>query len=139
MARGKGKVLIGVDTNILLRFVLKDEPTQASLAGNWMEALSPRSPAFVSLPVLCEFASVLARIYREPRSGVAESIAALLGTSVLHVERPDIVREAVEHFTQSGADFTDCCIAALAKSAGCEYTITFDKAAAKLPDMRLLV
>ena len=123
---------------MLLRFVLKDNPGQSKAAREFMAGLSSREPGYISAIVLCEFSWVLARSYRRTRAEIAHTVAALLTMPVLHVECAEVVQQALEHYVTSSADFGDCCIAALGASAGCSHTVTFDKAAARLPDMRIL-
>ena len=130
--------LIGIDTNILLRFVVEDDPAQASQVQFWLSERSNRDPGFVSLLVLCEFVWVLTTRYRFSRVEVASAVASVLNTEVLAVERAALAQVALQSFLDSKADFADCCIAALAAASGCAYTLTFDRAAAKLPGMRLL-
>jgi predicted nucleic-acid-binding protein len=103
-----------------------------------MQALTPREPGYVSLLVLCEFAWVLAVTYRRPRAEIASQLAGILNAGSLRVEQEGLASAALEQFRTSRADFADCCISALAAAAGCQHTVTFDRAAAKLPGMRLL-
>ncbi len=131
-------LLIGLDTNVLLRFMVQDDLAQTSLVQTWLDKRSTREPGFVPILVLCEFVWVLTTRYRFPRAEIASAITAILNTEVLIVERAALVQTALQQFRDSRADFADCCIAALATTAGCSYTLTFDQAAAKLPGMRLL-
>lgn len=132
------RALIGVDTNILLRYVLEDDLHQTDLVEAWLRNRSDREPGYVPLLVLCEFAWTLAKFYRRPRAEIGRGVAAILNMSVLTVERAEIAQRALEQYLASNADFGDCCIAVLAGAAGCDHTLTFDKAASKLPGMRLL-
>ncbi len=127
-----------MDTNLLLRFVLDDDAMQVSQVQDVVDTLTSRNPAYVSLLVLCEFAWTLARVYRRPRFEVAAGVETLLNMPNLEVERADIALDALAQYRNSHADFGDCCIASLGSAAGCAYTLTFDKAASKLPGMRLL-
>ena len=131
-------LLIGLDTNVLVRFVMEDDQAQVAEAQALFDALAPRKPAYVSLLVLCEFAWTLGRFYKLTRAEVALAVDQVLSMSLIQIERPNVAMEALHHFRGSRADFGDCCMAALGAAAGCEYTYTFDKAAAKLPGMRLL-
>jgi predicted nucleic-acid-binding protein len=131
-------LLIGIDTNILIRFVLEDDPMQAVQIQAFFDTFTPREPGYISLVVLCEFAWVLGRFYRRTRGDVAAVIEQVLNISALEIERAGVAQKALKQFRNSRADFGDCCIAVIAEAAGCNYTLTFDEAAAKLPGMRLL-
>ncbi len=130
--------LIGIDTNVLLRFTIDDNQAQADLVQSWLDERSSRDPAYVSLIVLCEFAWVLGTRYSFQRDAIARAVHSVLNTAVFSVERSELVQQALRQFSASRADFADCCIAAFASAAGCVYTLTFDKTASKLPGMRLL-
>ena len=130
--------LIGVDTNVLLRFILFDDPIQSVRAREFFGSLTARNGGYISLLVLSECAWTLARVYKFDRAQVAGRVEQILDTSMLEVERPAVAQRALNLYRISKADFGDCCIAALGTAAGCDYTYTFDKAAAKLPGMRLL-
>ncbi len=132
------KPLIGIDTNVLLRFTLGDDAVQAAQAREFFCALTPRNSGYLSLLVLSEFAWTLARLYKFRRAEIGDKIEEILGVTVFEIERPVIVQKALQLYRQSSADFGDCCIAALSNAAGCTHTYTFNKATAKLPGMRLL-
>jgi predicted nucleic-acid-binding protein len=76
--------------------------------------------------------------YRKPRAETASHLAGILDAGSLRVEQESPANAALEQFRASKADFADCCISALAAAAGGQQTVTFDRAASKLPGMRLL-
>lgn len=117
---------------------MEDNPSQVAQAQDFFNNLTVREPAYLSLVVLCEFAWTLGRFYKLTRFEIAIAVEQILNMPVLQVERPNIAKAALHYFRASLADFGDCCICALAEIAGCAYTVTFDKAASKLPGMRLL-
>lgn len=131
-------VLIGFDTNVLLRFVLEDDPQQYGAARSALASLSAQERGFVPLLVLGDFAWVLARTHKKSRLEITASIDGLLHAATLEIERLDIAVRALQQFRVSKADFTDCCIAVMCAESGCRHTFTFDVAASKLPGMRLL-
>ena len=134
----EGESLIGIDTNVLLRFVLRDDPIQSQQAKELFAAFAPRDQGYLSLIVLCEFAWTLGRFYRYGRAEIAETLEQILRMTALEVEHPALAQRALDRFRASRADFGDCCIGVLAETAGCAYTVTFDRDASKLPGMRLL-
>ena len=127
-----------MDTNLIVRFIAEDHDSQVDEVQRFLDERTARNPAYVSTVVLCEVAWTLARVYRRSRADVAAALEKILSMPIVQVERGDLAAEAVKMYRGSRADFGDCCIAALASLAGCEYTLTFDKDASKLPGMRLL-
>lgn len=131
--------MIGLDTNVLVRYFTEDDPAQARVAARLIEQkLSAESPGHVSCIVLAELAWVLARSYGSPKATIIEIIEGLLASPALVIEQKAAVRQALQAHRGSGGDFADCLIAQVSAAAGCEATLTFDRAAARLPGFRLL-
>jgi predicted nucleic-acid-binding protein len=129
--------VIGVDTNVLVRYIMQDDRVQSRLATAMLDALTPERPAYVSAVALAETSWVLSSTYGAPRSELAEAIEALLDADALVVEHAASARRALVA-CRSGADFADAFIAAINQQAGCGESVTFDKDAAKRAGMRLL-
>ncbi|HEY5411270.1 MAG TPA: type II toxin-antitoxin system VapC family toxin [Caulobacteraceae bacterium] len=126
--------MIGLDTNVLLRYLTRDDPIQFSAAVRVIEEqLSVRERGFVSTIVLAELAWVLRRSYRWPVSQVAEMMERLLEADVLVIEHADEVSEAITVVRDGRGDFADALIGAVAGRAGCSHTLTFDRDALRLP------
>jgi predicted nucleic-acid-binding protein len=122
--------VIGLDTNVLVRYLAQDEPDQAARAARVMEqTVSAEEPGFIGLVVLVETVWVLQRLYRATADEIAVTVGNLLGSPVLVVERRDVVARAVAMAKQTGARFGDALIAAAALEAGCARTVTFDRRA----------
>ena len=130
--------MIGLDTNVLVRYVVQDDPVQAALANQLIESLSVEQPGFIAVPVVLELVWVLQSCYSAPREQLAQVIEGLLRARELLVEHADAVALAVRQFQGGNADFADCLIAAIARQNGCERTMTFDRAAARSVGMSLL-
>ena len=130
--------MIGLDTNILARYITEDDPVQTAAASRVVDSLSSEDPGFVSLVVLAELIWVLAISYRYKKNEVEQAIDSLLHSRELVIERKDIVSQAFRLFRTGSADFADYLIERCAYSAECEYTITFDQRAARIAGMRLL-
>ena len=131
--------VIGIDTNVLLRMVLNDDPSQRSAAVAFGKGLSKTSPGFVSLIVLVEFSWSLRSRYRQPKQTILQTIRDLLHTRGLIFESSDAVVRALEAAEKSQADFADAIIAERNLEHGCSHTVTFDREAAKaIPSMELL-
>jgi len=128
--------VIGIDTNILLRYLVADDPGQAALAIDLFEhRLNAAEPGFIALAVVVETAWVLERRYGRTAGAIRAIIAQLLDAPQVVVERPDVVEAAL---ALAHPDFADAVIHASGKAAGCTATLTFDRGFARLPEVELL-
>lgn len=130
--------MIGFDTNVLVRFLMQDDPDQADLATVALARLSPAEPGYVCREVLVELVWVLERAYGLPRADVARAIDGLLEARELVIEAADRVAVAADRYRKGGAGFADQMVALAGQAGGCRETLTFDRKAAALPGMRLL-
>jgi len=131
--------MIGLDTNVLVRYIVRDDPAQTRLADQCIEQSCTREqPGYVSHLVLVELIWVLGRGYGYPRQMLSEVLATLLSSEELRIEDAQLVRAALAAFGAGAADFADCLIGTLHVQAGCETTLTFDRKAARLSGHRLL-
>ena len=130
--------MIGLDTNVLARYIAQDDASQTATAAKVIESLSSESPGFVPVVVIAELVWVLQFSYRFNRLEIAEVIEKLLRSAELLIENAEIVAQALREFRRSRADFADCLIERCAHAAGCQHTVTFDMRAATLGDMRLI-
>jgi predicted nucleic-acid-binding protein len=129
--------MIAVDTNVLLRFVLHDDERQFREASAFFNSRTPDDPAFVSLIVLAELAWALRQRYGFSRTEVRTLVATLLETAEISFEDEAALSGIVANAAQG--DLADHLIAYSAKRAGCTYTATSDRQAAKVvPAMELL-
>lgn len=129
--------MIGLDTNVLVRYLVQDDPEQAASANEAVDRFSEDDPGFISLVVVVETTWVLARAYKSGRQAVASVIHGLLEAQEIALERADVVRRAVRRL-EDGADFADAVVSELGTDAGCEFTVTFDRRAARAAGMTLL-
>jgi predicted nucleic-acid-binding protein len=130
--------MIGLDTNVLVRYIMQDDSKQSPLATRIVESLSAELPGFVPLVAIVELGWVLSSAYELRRSQLVEAFEALLRTKELVVERGEIVWKALRLFQRTPGDFADCLIACSAEAAGCAKTMTFDRGAAKSGGMTLI-
>jgi predicted nucleic-acid-binding protein len=130
--------MTGLDTNVIVRFLMKDDADQAALASKAFAEFTIAAPGFVCREVLVELVWVLQKIYRLPRTDIADAIEGLLGAREIVVESADQVAVAVDRVRKGGAGFADQMIALAGQGAGCQTTVTFDRKAAGLPGMSLL-
>jgi predicted nucleic-acid-binding protein len=130
--------MIGLDTNVLVRYLAQDDPKQTAVATRLFGSLSVASPAFVSQVVLAETVWVLQSRYAAAASQIGQVVETLLRTEVIQVERADVAWRALRRFRQGQGDFPDALVAELAHAAGCKKIYSFDRGAVKRSGMTLL-
>jgi predicted nucleic-acid-binding protein len=131
--------VIGLDTNVVVRYLVQDDKAQAAAATALIErALTTDSPGLITGITLCEIVWVLTECYSADRSRIDAVIEGLLTSRQLVVERAESVWSALGDWRSSDADFSDALIGRLVAAHGGAKTVTFDRAAAKLPSFELL-
>lgn len=124
--------MIGLDTNVLVRYLTQDEPAQSILATHFIERkLSEGDPGFVGLVVLVETTWVLQSLYGATRDEILETVGHLLASRSIVVENRDAVARALARCATNGCSFADALVAASAASAGCDHTVSFDRGAVR--------
>lgn len=121
--------MIGLDTNVIARFVLQDDPTQSPIVNRLFESFSKDEPGFVSLVSVIELVWVMRSSRRAEPQEILKVLDTLLRIDTLVVEQSALIRQAQRSFANANADFADCVIERLAHAAECEYTVTFDRKA----------
>jgi len=123
--------VIGLDTNVIVRYLAQDDARQAAAATRLIEgSLSAEERGFVSIVTLAEVVWVMSSNYRAARAAVAEIVEGLLTAPQLTIERADVVWRALRAYRDSKTDFSDALIVELGREAGCTKTLTFDRRAA---------
>jgi len=130
--------VIGLDTNVLLRFFAQDDPHQSPLADATMASLTADDPGWVGLATVLEFVWAMSRKMRVAKPVVCNALERLLLLESVVLEQNTIVATATRQFRSTRADFADCLIAASARAAGCSRTVTFDNIAARDAGMELI-
>lgn len=122
--------MIGLDTNVLVRYLTQDDPDQAARATRIVEQeLTEETPGFIGLVVLVETVWVLQRLYRASAEEIRETVTDLLGSRDIVVENRDVVTRALALSRKNSCGFADAIIAASALNAGCDKVISFDRGA----------
>jgi predicted nucleic-acid-binding protein len=125
---------MALDTNVLVRIAVADDPGQTDQAVRLLErARASSEPLYVPDIVLCELAWVLRASYGFDRAGIFASMAALTEVDQLIFRDADAVSDALAAHARGDGDFADHLIAATARAAGCEAVATFDRTLQKLP------
>lgn len=131
--------MIGIDTNVLVRLIVNDDPRQVAAASAFIrEYCSSEDPGFVSNVVLAEIAWTLAAGYGYSRTQIADAIEQIMEIAQLQIDSSTDVAVALRLYRAGPADFADCLVSQTNLSAGCLQTITFDRKAGKLPGFKLL-
>ncbi|HEY7351611.1 MAG TPA: type II toxin-antitoxin system VapC family toxin [Terriglobales bacterium] len=130
--------MIGLDTNVIVRYIVQDHPEQAAAATRVIDSFAVESPGYISLTSMIELVWVLQTCYEVGRPEIEAVIESLLRGRGVVIERADLIWRALAIFAKSNADFADCMIERSGSMAGCDYTATFDISAAKSAGMKLL-
>lgn len=125
--------MIGLDTNILVRYLAQDDPVQSPKAVELIERrLTEENPAFVSVVAMVETAWVLERAYGLTDPEIAACIERVLQIEVFVVENEQQIFTAMIALKDGRGTFSDALILALGDKAGCSRTVTFDRKALRL-------
>lgn len=130
--------MIGLDTNVLVRYISQDDPAQYSKAVALISSLTPEEPGFVPIPSVVELVWVLSRAYQADRIFIIHVLEELLRAKEIVIEQSSLMWQALHLYKSSKADFADCLIERSCQAAGCRHTVTFDTTAAKTAGMQLI-
>ena len=131
--------MIGLDTNILIRYIVQDEPLQSRKAVKFIEQeCSDESSVFINAIILCELVWVLESGYEYSREEISIVLEKILRTRQFYIADTHILWQALSDYQHKGVDFSDSYIAHYNIHSGCKTTITFDKKASRLAQMKLL-
>lgn len=131
--------MIGLDTNVIVRYLAQDDRVQSMLATRLIEgSLTAEKPGFVSIVVLAEIVWVLEACYDTSRSEISALLERMFRVKQLRIQHAETAWQALRAFRSSKSDFADCLIERIGHACECEHTLTFDKLAASGTGMRLL-
>ena len=131
--------MIGLDTNILIRYLTQDHPAQSAKATEILERrLTQNNPGFVSVVAMVETVWVLDRAYGLTTQEIATAVERLLQVEVLAIENEQEVFTAMVALKQGRRSFADALIAELGARVGCTRTLTFDQKVVRLPGFELV-
>lgn len=130
--------MIGLDTNILVRYLTLDDPSQTARAVEIMDSLTAEEPGFISSVVLAELVWVLESFYKLTKMEIVGCLETVLRSKELSVEKAEIAWQALNTFRKGRSGYSDCLIERSAHAAGCRHTLTFDEKAASTAGMKLL-
>ncbi len=131
--------MIGLDANVLVRYIMQDDAKRSPKATKIIEALDGvENSGYVALVSIIELAWVLGTSYELTRAQVVQALDSLIRAKQLKIESAHQVKQALRIFKIGKSDFADCLIERSANGAGCEKTITFDVNSSKYAGMTLI-
>ena len=131
--------MTGLDTNVILRLLLNDDPTQKQQAEKALaEAKLGNAPALVVLAVVLEMEWVLRSSARLHKTRVIDVFRLLMETYEIQVESEKVLEQALHTYKNSSADFAECLFLAQYQGMGCSHMLTFDKKAARMDGVSLI-
>ncbi|HEX8167748.1 MAG TPA: type II toxin-antitoxin system VapC family toxin [Beijerinckiaceae bacterium] len=123
--------MIGIDTNVLLRMLLDDDPDHSPRAVRFLKHASASESVVINPIVLAEATWTLARTYKSPRQEIAGKVEEILETGRFEVLFADAAARAVEEYRTGRAEYADYLLAHINAEFGCRTTFTFDQDAAR--------
>lgn len=130
--------MIGLDTNIVVRYIAQDDAAQSPKTTKLFESLSNENPGFITLVSIVELVWVMQGCYKATKEESVAILQTLLHTREILIENAEVVIKALHAYSASSADFADCLIERSANNAKCTRTMTFDSNAAKTAGMLLV-
>ena len=124
--------MIGLDTNVLVRYIAQDDQKQSAIATTLINSLTKERPGFIALVSIIELVWVMQSCYRATKVEIVSILETILATRELIIENAETVIKATRLFSADDAeDFADCLIERSSNKAGCEYSVSFDANAIK--------
>lgn len=131
--------MIGLDTNVLVRYLMQDDAAQAKLASAAIESAAGRGERLrLAAITLCELVWVLESAYDQTRADVTRALEQIVRTANFDLEHADHVRKAIERYRSTPADFANALSGLVNEAAGCEHTLTFDRSLKRIPHFKVI-
>jgi predicted nucleic-acid-binding protein len=130
--------MIGVDTNVLMRYLLRDDRQQSQQAKVIMDGFTQQQPGFISITTLLETMWLLRQTYKMSKEDVLQIVHALVVSTSIRIQAEPAVDEAIEIAQRGNFDLPDVLVSIFGRDAGCSHTLTFDRKAATIPGMMLI-
>lgn len=131
--------MIAIDTNVLVRYLVRDDEAQFLAASNLIaDCIADSQPVLISLLVMLETEWVLRSRYKISKFEIVAVFNKLLESKETVFEDEESLEESLYVWKENGADFADCLIVAKSRRLGCSSLMTFDLKASALPGAQLL-
>lgn len=122
--------MIGLDTNVVIRYLTQDDPKQSAIANRIIEQeLTEKNQGYITLISLIEITWVLESCYQQTKEDIINLLDLLLTIKQISIEKTDLVYLALKRFRTGAADFSDALITLVCEDAGCKRVVSFDKKA----------
>ncbi len=129
----------GLDTNVLVRYLVKDDRKQGEMASRYIQmAANSGEKCFINCIVLCELVWVLDSAYGFAKEQIVEVLEKLFVTKQIDIERKDVARQALQDYKNGKGDIADYLVGRINQAHGCDTTATFDKVLKKSTMFHLL-
>ena len=127
--------MIGIDTNILVRYLTQDDEKQAAIINKIIAQYENQAHSmFINNIVICELIWVLERGYKYSKKEIISAVRVILSTTEFAFEQPEILWLSLNDYEKYNADFSDILLSKINKIYDCDYTITFDNKATNLKE-----
>lgn len=131
--------MMGLDTNLLVRYLTQDDPRQAAIAAREIEAAAEQGETLLIQPlVLCELVGVLESAYKLPKADILAALGQILKTAQFEIADRDAVAHALADSRGGRGDFSDHYLGRANAAGGAPVTLIFDKALRDCPRFRVL-
>lgn len=131
--------MIGVDTNVLVRYLAQDDLSQARKVDAFMsEAMDDGNRLHIDDIVLCETVWVLRAAYRMGKATIVATLDQIMSTALFSFDDRELLRSALADYRDGSADFSDYVIGRHNARAGCQHTVTFDRSLRDGPTFQML-
>lgn len=121
--------MIGLDTNVLVRYIVKDDKRQSEKAVSFIRnAVLNGDKLYINCVVICELIWVLGYSYQFNKHDITQTIGKILTTKQFEIEHKEIVRNAIIDYSLGKGDLPDYLIGLINEQQGCIHTVTFDRA-----------
>ena len=130
--------MIGLDTNVMVRFLVQDDADQARRAAACVARLTEAEPGFVAREVVLELVWVLAKAYQYDRAQITSALQGLMAAAQIELEDSALLGAVLDLYANHGYDFADLMIRQVGAARGVSSTVTLDERAAQLDGVMLL-
>jgi predicted nucleic-acid-binding protein len=129
--------MIGLDTNVIVHYLLADDPEQFTKASKLINSLTPEEKGYINLLVVAEMVWVLRSIYKISDTNIADRLLTLATSNVIEVQNGSEIQDALSGY-EGKPGIIDTLIPTINKAKGCAATKTFDVKTSKQTPMQLL-
>lgn len=121
-------MMAGLDTNVLVRYLVRDDVKQAKMAADAIKkAITSDGRCFINHIVLCELVWVLESAYEYTKKEIVDTLEKILMTRQFQIEAKDLLHYALNDYRSGTGDLADYLIGRINQAGRCGTTLTFDR------------